>query len=473
VKKVAIIGAGPAGLTTAYALCKQGYEVHVYEASNEAGGLSRTIDLWGMKADIGPHRFFSTDKRVNSLWLELVGKDYKMINRKTRILYNQKYFNYPLKAGNALLNLGPITAGSCLLSYMKQKLFPIKQDGSFQNWVVHRFGERLFELFFKSYSEKLWGISCTDLDADFAAQRIKKLSLKEAVISALRKNKSNQHKTLVDQFAYPNEGSGIVYNRMVDFILQQKGKLNFRTPVVSLQVDQNRVVGLTTINGESHSFDHVVSSMPLTHLLKALPSVPENISHSATQLKFRNTIMVYLLIDSEHLFDDNWLYIHSPNLKTGRITNFRNWTPALYGESKKTILSMEYWCYEEDEGWTESDENIISLASNELVKSGLCKKNLIEEGKVLRIPKCYPVYSKGYRKLLEPIEEYINGFKNLQAIGRFGAFKYNNQDHSILMGLLAAENIIDFKKHNLWAVNTDYDLYQERSIITATGLAEM
>lgn len=472
--RVGIIGAGPAGLTAAYVLAKAGIYVEVFEASDSVGGLAKTIELWNQKVDIGPHRFFSKDLSVNRLWLEVAQSDYRMIDRLTRIYYRNRFFYYPLKPFDALCKLGAGEALTCLASYLKAKCFPPPDNGTFESWVVRRFGRRLFEIFFKTYTEKLWGMSCTELSADFAAQRIKRLSLWEAVRNALFKSNAIYHKSLVDQFAYPLEGTGMVYQRMADFVESAGGRIHLRTPVESVYLaDGNRVAGLVLQDGTRRDFDHIISTMPLTLLTRRIPNAPQQVVEAADGLFFRNTLLVYLLVDSDNLFPDNWLYIHSEQLKMGRVTNFRNWIPELYGNETKTILAIEYWCYDADPAWSDPDENLIKLASEEIKATGLLGQAQVVDGYVYRIPKCYPVYNRGYQEKLEVIQQYLDTLEGLTVIGRYGSFKYNNQDHSIMMGILAAENLLEGKQHNLWEINTDYEDYQESSVITPAGLCEL
>jgi protoporphyrinogen oxidase len=468
--KIAIIGAGSAGITAAYELTKAGMSVDVYEARDSVGGLAKTIDLWNQRVDLGPHRFFSRDKRVNELWIEAAHSDYVMVPRLTRIYYKGKFFFYPLKAFNALQNLGVFQATACLTSYIAERLKPTKQDGTFENWVVSRFGRKLFEIFFKTYSEKLWGISCKELDADFAAQRIKKLSLFEAIKNALLEGKNNKYQTLLDQFAYPNKGSGIIYENIAAYIIKHGGRVLLNTPVKRVLQQDGKATAIELIDGCVVEYEHIISSMPLSLLVTQLPNVPLAVKEAAHSLKFRNTILVYLNIDSVNLFLDNWLYIHDANLQMGRITNFRNWTPGLYGKELTTIIAIEYWCYDVDKLWTDTDDTLINLAKAEFKATGLLGDASILAGHVHKIKRCYPVYETGYKQKLKPIEEYLSGIKGLSVIGRYGSFKYNNQDHSILMGILAAENIAKGTSHNLWEINTDYESYQESTIITTTGL---
>lgn len=466
IQSVGVVGAGPAGLTAAYELAKRGIGVEVFEAQSSVGGMARSFALWGQIVDLGPHRFFSTDPRVNRIWLEIADGRYDMVDRLTRIYYNETFFDYPLRAFNALAGLGPVEALRCLASYARAVASPLADDTSFENWVVNRFGRRLFEIFFKSYSEKLWGISCQALDADFAAQRIKKFSLREAIKSALAPGRSN-HKTLVDQFAYPTEGTGFIYERMAQRIEALGGRIHRDTRVTEVDVAGARPA-LTIGDGTIRTFDHIVSSMPITSLVERMDP-PDAVRANLAHLTFRNTILVYLEIEGQELFPDQWIYVHAANLKTGRITNFRNWLPSLCGSSPNTILCLEYWCYDEDAIWRAPQDELVALATEEIRATGLIGQRAVRNGRTLKLPKCYPVYARGYRTQLAPVETFLSGFDRLSVIGRYGAFKYNNQDHSILMGLLAAENIAGGASHDLWAINTDYE-YQEASLITKTGL---
>jgi protoporphyrinogen oxidase len=440
----------------------------MFEASSRVGGMSKTISLWDQLVDLGPHRFFSKDPRVNKILFDILEKDYVVVNRITRIFYNNYFFDYPLKPFNALKGLGLIESFKCIISFFISKISvgiskSKKNESSFQDWVQDRFGKRLFAIFFKTYSEKLWGISCKDLDSDFAAQRIKKLSLLEVIKSALLAKQNNKHKSLVDVFVYPKLGTGMIYERMKSKIISQDGKiyLNTKVETVNPNLSQKNKVQINFSDGSTKIFDEVISTMPLTNLIKSMSQLAsEKTMNSVNALKFRNTILVYLEIKDKNIFPDQWIYIHTQKLKTGRITNFRNWTPTINQNKEETILCMEYWANDESDFWKLDDKELISLASKEIIETGLVKKDTINQGFVKRIPKCYPIYKIGYKKNLEPIMEFLSSFKNIKVIGRYGSFKYNNQDHSILMGLMAAENILDNKEHNLWDLNTDYE-YQE------------
>jgi protoporphyrinogen oxidase len=466
-KKVIIIGAGPAGLSCAYELSKNDVQVIVFESSDYVGGMARSFDLWGQIVDLGPHRFFSKQTEVNTFFKELIKEDFTLVNRQTRIFYNGKYFQYPLKFGNVLYNLSLITIFKILWDYLIQIINPIKNPKNLEEWISKRFGKKLYTIFFKHYSEKLWGIKCTQIDAEWAAQRIKTLSLSQAIISAIFNNKDNKHKTLVDQFAYPKNGTGTLYKRASESIEKNKGSVILKTSIkrVLLDKDNKKAFGVELNDGSIIEADYVVSTMPLTNLIKGFNNTPANINNAINSLYFRNTILVYFEIDTKKLFEDNWLYVHSPDVKLGRITNFRNWCPTLTKDKDTTILALEYWCFEEDELWKQNNDYIINLAKTELLSINLCnEKNNIINSKIIRVPKCYPVYETGYRENLDIIINYLKSIESLFPIGRYGSFKYNNQDHSILMGIMAANKINNNSQIDLWEINTDTEYQEEGKI---------
>lgn len=462
--KVAIIGAGPAGLSCAYELSKKGVEVDVFEASKEVGGMCRTIELWEQKVDLGPHRFFSKEPHVNRFFREIVEDEFTLVRRFTRIYYNGKFFLYPLKLPNVFSNLPLRSIVSVLWDFVYQQIKPKKNPKTFEDWVVNRFGRSLFETFFKTYSEKLWGIPCSKIDANWAAQRVKTLSLFGAIVNAIVDNLGTKHQTLIDEFAYPKEGTGQLYSKCADKVLEMGGRIHLESRVKRVLLDDGKATGLELENGLSSEYDTVISSMPLTQLIKGLKP-PDDVTDAANQLYFRNTILVYLEIDSKDLFEDNWIYVHEPKLKHGRLTNFRNWCPSMHKIKDTTIVCMEFWAFDGDTIWNDEDSEIEKLASSEIRQLGLFSEDIqILNTKTIRVPKCYPVYETGYQQHLSVLENYIDGIENLIPIGRYGAFKYNNQDHSILMGILAAEKLVDGNDVDLWKINTDTE-YQEEGRI--------
>jgi protoporphyrinogen oxidase len=460
-KRVTVIGAGPAGLTAALELCRLGCDVEVFEASPHVGGMARSFPLWGVPVDLGPHRFFTRDPRITQFWLDLAGEDFELVNRLTRIHYRGRFYDYPLRPANALANLGWGEAARCGGSYLREKVnraLSRKQPDNFEEWVISAFGQRLYELFFQAYSEKLWGIPCRDLDIDFAAQRIQRFSLGRALLAAFGWERSS-HKTLTSTFAHPVQGCGVIYERMATRILAAGGRIHLSTPIAGI----NRAGdGVILTDGTTRNCDHLVSTMPLTQLCRSLPDVPGPILQALDQLHYRNTILVYLRVAHDRLFPDQWVYVQTPELRLGRITNFRNWPSGRRDASGTSILALEYWCDRGSDLWTSDDAALIALGERELARTGLLQNAPVLDGHVVRLPCCYPVYRKGYREWLHPVIAFLRqNHPGIHAIGRYGAFKYNNQDHSILMGILAAENIAHGTTHNLWEINTDYGVYQE------------
>jgi protoporphyrinogen oxidase len=459
-KKVMVIGAGPAGLAAAHKLSLQReYSVTLIEASDTVGGMCKTFPLWGQFVDVGPHRFFSFDPRVNRYWDEMCDNDYLWVDRKTRIYFQKKLFSYPLSFSEIFKKFSFWDIFIICISYFCGRLDFTNQGDNFEKWVKKRFGKKLYEIFFKSYSEKLWGLKGSELSVEFAAQRIKKLSLKEVVLKSIFKQYKSFH-SLVEKFKYPRLGTGMLYEKIAQRFAQ-KGTLILNKKVTQVLIDQNKVSGVVLDSGETLDCDVLISTMPLTHLLSCFESVPSDIQHLTRQLRFRSTILVYLSIQRLDLFPDQWLYINSAEIQSGRITNYRNWTEGLHQNAPQSILSLEYWTYQEDSNWKLSDEELINKAKADLIATGLCLENEITEGRVVRIPNCYPVYKLNYRENLSQIQNFLSQIQGLFVIGRGGAFKYNNQDHSLLMGLLCAENV-QGKNHDLWSINSDYTFQEEK-----------
>ncbi|BAZ09046.1 amine oxidase [Calothrix sp. NIES-4071] len=467
---VVIIGAGPAGLTAAYQLMKQNIKSIVLEQSDKVGGISRTETYKGYRFDIGGHRFFTKVNEVKELWYEVMGDEFIKVPRMSRIYYKGKFFNYPLTLFNTLQNIGIINSALILLSYFKAKLQAKTRRNweaeNFEEWVTDRFGRRLYETFFKTYTEKVWGIPCTQIRADWAAQRIQGMSLKRAVINALFG--SQNAKSLIKEFDYPLLGPGMMWERFQEKVESQGSPVLMQTQVTRIERDGNRIKSITALQADKTiqiTGANFISTMPVTTLLHRLnPQPPEHVLAAARSLKYRDFLIVSLIIDEKDLFPDNWIYIHSPEFKVGRIQNFKNWSPAMVPDASKTCLGMEYFCNQGDELWEMSDSKLIELASREAVNLGLVSNiNEIEDGTVIRQYKAYPVYDGEYQKHLKVIQAYLEGFENLQTVGRNGMHRYNNQDHSMLTGMLAVKNILG-ENHDLWNVNTERSYHEEFTV---------
>lgn len=458
-----IIGAGPAGLTAGYELIKNNQNILILEKCDKVGGISRTESYKDYLFDIGGHRFFTKVKRVENLWQEVLGNEFIKVSRLSRIYYKKKFFSYPLSPFNAVKNLGIINSLIILYSYFKIKLFPLPQEKNFEQWVTNRFGERLYQTFFKTYTEKVWGISCKEISADWAAQRIQGLSLRKAVLDALF-GMSNT-KTLIKEFDYPILGPGMMWERFKEKIENKGSKVMLNTEVILVKRQGNKITSII-IQKEDETFrvtaDNFINTMPITALMRRLqPFPPDGILRSASKLKYRDFLIVPLIIDQEHLFPDNWLYIHSPEFQVGRIQNFKNWSIKMVADNQKTCLGMEYFCSEGDCLWEMTDKDLIQLATEEVVNLGLVDdiKKVID-GTVIRQKKAYPVYDEEYQQNLQVIQDYIDTFENIQSVGRNGMHRYNNQDHSMLSAMLAVENIFG-ANHNLWDVNTERSYHEE------------
>lgn len=462
-----ILGAGPAGLAAAYTLTQRGYPVVAIEREDRVGGLAKSFEYRDFILDCGPHRFYTKIDPVIQLWDDVLGDDQVAVDRLTRIYYQGKYFSYPLKTMDTLSTLGIWESLRIILSYSWAKLRPIRDPQNFADWVTSKFGRRLFEIFFQSYTEKLWGIPCTEISADWASQRIKSLSLFQAMRDAILGKNGKVH-SLVDRFQYPRLGSGQLYDKIADNLRDRGQPILVNTEVVRLHRDRDRVTHLTLKDRHTGAEStvpcrSVISSIPITVLLQRVlhPSPPEPIVNFARSLKFRNTILVYLVVDRNPLFPDQWLYINDPRVKVGRVTNFANWSPHMLPNSHQTPLCCEYWCDFGDRLWNASDEQLRDRAERELRTIQLLADESVSSGFVLKLPRVYPVYSGNYKVALSKIQSYLQQFENLQLIGRYGSFKYNNQDHSLLMGILAAENVISPGSYDLWSVNSDSEYLEE------------
>jgi protoporphyrinogen oxidase len=465
-----IIGAGPAGLTAAYQLVKAGVRPVVLEADDIVGGISRTVEREGWRFDIGGHRFFTKVPEVEALWHEILDDEsFLQRPRMSRIFYRGKLFDYPLKAGNALMGLGIFEAIRCVASYVWARIRPPKDQSNFEGWTSARFGKRLYRIFFKTYTEKLWGVPATEIQADWAAQRIKNLSLMTAVWRAIFPAKGKKDVTsLIDEFQYPKYGPGMMWERCRDLVEAQGGEIRMNTKVVGVErVDGRAVAVVVERDGvrDRIECDHVISSMPFGELLRAMePDASPEAVTAAKRLKHRDFLTVALVVPQSAGFPDNWIYVHEPGVRLGRVQNFGSWSPFMVKDGY-TCLGLEYFVNVGDDLWTMSDSDLVALGTRELEKLNLVKPGSVSEGYVVRMPKAYPVYDEEYQRNVETIRKWIEvEVPNVQPVGRNGMHRYNNQDHSMMTAMLAVENILDPNaRHDLWSVNVEQEYHEEKS----------
>lgn len=463
-KNIAIIGAGPAGLTSAYLLGKAHQKVVVFEKDPQyVGGISRTETYKGYSFDIGGHRFFSKSKEVEDFWTEILGNEMLERPRSSRIYYNHKFFAYPLAAFEALYKLGIIESALCVLSYLKAKVFPVKNPTNFEDWITNQFGKRLFNIFFKTYTEKVWGIPCNQISADWAAQRIKGLSLSSAVWNSLFKpfagkgNKSKIIKTLIDSFRYPKKGPGMMWETCAVKCKTFGVRIEMNCGVKEIHFTDHKWMVKTNDDTIFSDFDYVVSSAPMRELVAStLPAFPEKALLASSKLSYRDFITIVLICNDEDAFTDNWIYIHDPNVKVGRIQNFKSWSPYMVPDQTMACYGLEYFCFEGDGLWNSSDRELIELGKKEIEQIGLTKQSSVVDGYVVRQPKAYPVYDQNYKMNVDVVREALKNYPGLYLVGRNGMHKYNNQDHSMMTAMLAAKNIIAGNElYDLWNVNED------------------
>ena len=467
-----VIGAGPAGLTAASELVRLGRRALVLEAGDDVGGISRTCEYQGYRFDIGGHRFFTKVDYVQELWEKILGDELQTRERLSRIHYQGRMFDYPLKPLNALRGLGAIESVRIGLSYAAARLFPHREEKNFEQWVSNRFGRRLYKIFFKTYTEKVWGIPCTEISAEWAEQRIKNLDLRKAVINtflgARAKNGGEQITSLIEQFRYPRYGPGQLWNRCRELLLESgKSEVQLGARVTRVRHDGEKFLGVTVDRedaGETEiAGEHLLSSMPIGLLVQAMdPPPPAEVLEAAKKLRHRDFLTVALIVDRPDLFPDNWIYVHSADVHVGRVQNFKNWSPDMVPDQAKSTLGLEYFVQEGDELWSKSDEGLLALAREECNHLGLAPAEAVEGGTVLRVKKAYPIYDDGYQEALNTIRGWLDRFENLQTIGRNGQHRYNNQDHSMMTGVLAARNIAG-EENDVWSVNVESEYHEERS----------
>jgi len=473
---VVIVGAGPAGLTAGYELARNGHQIIILEQDPRyVGGLARTIQYRGFRFDIGGHRFFSKNQEIESWWTELMGERMRVRSRLSRIHYRSRFFKYPLEPFDAFRKLGPLEAISCLLSYLRVSRLAAEPVKSFEDWVVRAFGRRLYETFFRSYTEKVWGLPCAQISADWAAQRIRGLSVLSLIRSLLpgRMRGGAVVKTLTDHFRYPPHGPGEVWERVAEIIKGKGGEVRMGERVIAIECKAGRTTSITTdsTNGRrTYLADHFVSTMPLAQLVSALdPAPPDSVVASASRLRYRAFITVALILEQAEVFPDNWIYIHDPDVKVARIQNFKNWSAEMVPDPRLTMLGLEYFCSEHDPLWSASDEQLIAIAKDELASLGLAESSKVIDGTVVRQGKAYPIYDHEYRANVSKVRAFLKpAASNLQVAGRNGMHKYNNQDHAMLTGLMAARNIMG-GFFDPWRVNSDAEYLEEEEGIESSN----
>lgn len=463
-KDVVIVGAGPAGLTAAYALTRAGVRSLTAEKSKRVGGIARTENYKGYRIDIGGHRFFTKVNEVDAMWHEILGADFLERPRLSRIYYNRRFIAYPLRVINALTNLGLLESGLVLASYLASKFFPYQQEETFEEWVSNRFGRRLFRIFFKSYTEKVWGIPCDQISAKWAAQRIQSLSLPRAVWNAIFSRNGNGVTSLIQHFHYPRLGPGMLWERTAQIVSEQGSEVCLNTEVLCVHHQRGRVIGVTLRRDgieERIDVDALISTMPISELIVRLdPPAPIDVRQAASRLTYRDFLTVALIVNRADLFPDNWIYVHAPEVQVARIQNFKNWSADMVPDPRKSCLGLEYFCMAGDALWRMRDADLIELGKQELARIGLVNAPDVEDGVVFRQAKAYPVYTGEFEAHLKTIRRYLDTIGNLQTIGRNGLHMYNNQDHSMLTAMLAVRNLLG-EHHDVWSVNVERAYHEE------------
>lgn len=461
-KPVIVLGGGPAGLTAAYQLVKQGKPVIVLESTGELGGIARTTVREGFRFDLGGHRFFTKVTEVDDLWHEIMGDEFLKRPRQSRIYWNDKFLEYPLEGMDVIKKLGLFELSLCMGSYLWAKVKPKGPEESFEQWVSNRFGYRLYNHFFKTYTEKLWGVPATEIRAEWAAQRIRGLSFFSAAKAAFLGNKGNKIKSLISEFNYPRFGPGQMWEAMADAIRAKGGEIRMNAPVTKLVVKDGHVAEVIA-GGETLTPSHVISSLPLrTTVGIAEPEAPLAVREAAKGLRYREFLTVLLVIGGEDLFPDNWIYIHQPGVKVLRIQNFKSWSPYMVPEgSTDASVGMEYFCFEGDEFWNTDDETLVKMAGQEVEKLKLAKASNVKFGFVERVHKAYPIYDEAYADRVSTIRDWLATIDNIAQVGRNGLHRYNNSDHSMLTAMRAVDNILLGTHHDIWSVNVESVYHEE------------
>ncbi len=459
-----VLGGGPAGLTAGYLLGQANRNALVFEADDQVGGIAKTVERDGYRFDLGGHRFFTKSIEVDTLWHEVLGDEFLRRPRMSRIYWNNRYLDYPLRGPDVIRKLGPVELARCMASYARAATRRNKVDDSLEDWVSNRFGRRLFELFFKSYTEKVWGVPTTEIRAEWAAQRIKGLSFFSAAKAAFFGNKDNKVKSLISEFNYPRFGPGQMWEAMRGAIEEQGGEVRLDSRVDSMELEGSRIAAVV-VDGETFdSPEAIISSLPLREVVEMIsPAAPQSVIDAARGLRYRDFLTVALVLDGADPFPDNWIYIHEPSVRVGRIQNFRSWSPWMVPDPDKACVGLEYFCFAGDELWTMDDDALVALAAKELERLRLAPAASVDRGFAIRVPKAYPIYDADYAERVETIRGWLDGIENLQQVGRNGLHRYNNSDHSMLTAMRAVDNLLTGAHHDIWAVNAE-SVYHETDV---------
>lgn len=456
-----ILGAGPAGLTAAYTLTRLGHGALVLEADEQVGGLAKTVVRDGYRFDLGGHRFFTKSAEVEALWHEVLGDELLLRPRLSRIYWNGRFLDYPLSARDVVRKLGPLELARCIASYAAARARPRGREETLEQWVSNRFGRRLYELFFRTYTEKVWGVPAGELRAEWAAQRIKDMSFTAAAKDALFGNGHGGPKSLIRQFHYPRYGPGQMWEAMARRIEELGGEVRTGVAVERILLEDDRVTAVDTAAG-TIACEHAVSSLPLGSIAAMVePGPAGEVREAASGLRYRDFLTVALVLRGADLFPDNWVYVHDPGVRVGRIQNYRSWSPWMVSDDTTTCIGLEYFCFEGDELWESDDARLVELAAAELERLGLARGEQVERGYVVRVPKAYPVYDADSPARLAALRAWLAGIENLQQVGRNGLHRYNNSDHSMLTAIRAVENLVAGTRHDLWAVNAESVYHEE------------
>ena len=462
-KPFVVIGGGPAGLTAGYLLAKEGKRVIVFEADEQVGGIAKTVvDPYGYRFDLGGHRFFTKNEEVNDLWLEIMGDEFLLRPRMSRIFWRGRYLDYPLKGTDVIKKLGPVEVVLCGMSYLWAAVKPKGREDNLEQWVSNRFGKRLYGHFFKSYTEKVWGVPATEVRAEWAAQRIKGLSFWSAAKAAFFGNRGNI-KTLIDKFQYPRYGPGQMWEKMTRRIEEMGGEVRLSTPVERIELEGRRMKAVHA-GGERIEPRAVISSLPLRDTVRmADPAAPADVRAAGDDLRYRDFLTVALVVEGEDLFPDNWIYIHEPGVEVGRIQNFRSWSPWMVPDPDTGCVGMEYFCFRGDRLWNMADEDLVALATRELEQLGLAQPGQVKRGYAVRVPLAYPMYDETYGEKVATIRDWLDPIEGLTQVGRNGLHRYNNSDHSMLSAMRAVDNLIHGTDHDIWAVNVESAYHEEET----------